>query len=147
MAEMDPVGGQGVGQGSQQVGPVDLVLGEAEGSLKPSGQRRAQQGAAGVKAPLVPGRRRHPGPGQLVGQPKPMQHPYGVGADLQAGADLAQHRCLLIHLDIKAGLQQRQGGAQAADAAADDADQDPLRSGPRSRRHHWLVQPHRRAPL
>ena len=146
VAEMDPVGGQRVGQGGEQVGTVDLVLGVAEGGLQRCRQRRAQQGAAVVKAPLMPGQRRHPGLGQLLGQPEAVQHPCGVGADLQAGAYLAQHRGLLVDLDLEAGLQQRQGGAEAPDAAADDADRGPVRPLAGSCHHRWPVRPHHPAP-
>jgi hypothetical protein len=49
VVEMDTVLGQGVGQGGQQVGAMDLVLGEAEGGLQRPGQRGAQQGPAVVQ--------------------------------------------------------------------------------------------------
>jgi hypothetical protein len=147
VTEMDPVAGQRPGQGGEQVGPVDLVLGEPEGGLQRSGQRGAQQGAAVVPAPLMPGRRLHASPGQLLGQPEPMQHPGGVGAEVDAGTDLAQHRRLLVHLDVNARLQQRQGGAEAADAAADDGHRDPVRGCPRRRRRVCPVRAHRLFPV
>ena len=46
----------------------------------------------------------------------------GVGAELDAGADLAELRGLLQHQRRDVLLRQRQRGRQAADAAAGDED-------------------------
>ena len=55
-------------------------------------------------------------------QAEPDQQARGVGADLDAGADLADARRLLVDMDVEAGLQQMQRRGEAADAAADDRD-------------------------
>ncbi len=44
----------------------------------------------------------------------------GVGPELDAGADFAQHRRLLQHQHRQAALRQSECGGQAADAAAGD---------------------------
>ena len=50
------------------------------------------------------------------------QHVHRVGADLDAGADLAQLRRLLVDLDVEAGLGQAAGGRQSAEPRAGDDD-------------------------
>ena len=101
---------------------MHLVVRGAERRLERLGERRAQQRAAVVPAALMPGQRPHAGRGELVGEPEPVQDARGVRADLDAGADLAQRRRLLVDMDVEARPQQRQRRRQAADAAADDAD-------------------------
>ena len=49
-----------------------------------------------------------------------MQHARAVGADLHAGADLAQFRRLLVDLDLDPAPDQRERAGEPADAAADD---------------------------
>ena len=55
-----------------------------------------------------------------------MQDAGGVGADLDAGADLAEHRRLLVDTDVEPGAQQRQCGGETADAAADHTDRNTI---------------------
>jgi hypothetical protein len=141
--EVDALGGDRTSQRGQQVGTVELVVGEAERRLQRLGQRRAQQRAAVVPAALVPRQRLHAGPGQLLGEPEPVEDARGVRADLDAGADLAQRRRLLVHVDVEAGVQQRQRRAEAAEAPADDADRDPLGSRARGGRRSRPVRRHR----
>jgi hypothetical protein len=51
-----------------------------------------------------------------------MEDARGVGADLDARADLAYRRGSLVDVDVEPGLQERERGRDAADAAADDRD-------------------------
>src|SRR5580693_2510454 len=51
-----------------------------------------------------------------------MKHAGAVGADLHAGAELAQFRRLLVDIDIDAAPNERQRRGEPADAAADDRD-------------------------
>ncbi len=51
-----------------------------------------------------------------------MQNARRIGADIDAGADLAERPRLLVDVHIEARLEQAQGRAEAADAAADDRD-------------------------
>ena len=55
-------------------------------------------------------------------QPQGMEHARAVGADLHAGADLAQLGRLLVDLDLDAAQQQGERAGEPADAGADDDD-------------------------
>ncbi len=59
---------------------------------------------------------------QRVLEAERMQHARAVGADLHAGAKLAQLRRLLIDVDVDAAPQQPERRREPADAAADDGD-------------------------
>ncbi len=50
------------------------------------------------------------------------QHPHGVGAELDAGADLAKLIRLLIDGDVEAALPQGDRGGEAAKPASHDCD-------------------------
>ena len=106
MTEQHALGRHSRSQRRQQVGPMDLVVREPEGRLERLGQRRAQQRAPVVPATLVPGERLHPGPRQFLGQPEAVQDAGGVGTDLDASADLAEHGCLLVDADIEPGAKE-----------------------------------------
>ena len=122
VTEVQALGGQRIRQRPQQVGAVHLVVREAELRLQRLRQRRAQERAAVVPAPLMPGQRTHAGARQRVGETEPVQDARGVRADLDAGADLAQRRRLLVDVHVQARAQQRERRREAADASADDAD-------------------------
>ena len=112
-------GGSAPTSAAQQVGAMHLVVRRAERGLHGVRERRAQQRAAVLPAALVPRERLHAHARQRVGQAEPVQDARGVGADLDAGADLAERAGLLVDLDVEAGPQQRQRRGGAADAAAD----------------------------
>ena len=59
---------------------------------------------------------------QRLLEPERVENARAVGADLHAGAKLAQFRRLLVDIDIDAAPDQRQRRRQPADAAADDRD-------------------------
>ena len=59
---------------------------------------------------------------ERVLQAERMQHARAVGADLHAGADLAQFARLLVDLDLDPAPDQRERAGEPADAAADDED-------------------------
>ena len=66
-------------------------------------------------------RRRHMGIGEdRLLEPDLLQHAEDIGAELDAGADLAEFRRLLEQAHRKAAAGQRIGRDQAADAAAGD---------------------------
>ena len=122
VADMQPFGRHGGAQKVGQVAAMEVIVGRAERRLDLRSDRRALQGAAVVPAPLVDGERAHADAIQGRLEAEADQEARGVGADLDAGADLADARRLLVDLDVEPGLQQLQGGRQAADAAADDGD-------------------------
>jgi len=59
---------------------------------------------------------------QSVLEPERVQNPGAVGADLYAGAKLAQFRRLLVDVDLDAAAQKCQRRRKPADTAADDGD-------------------------
>ena len=101
---------------------MEVVVGRAEGRFDLRPDRRALQGAAVVPAPLVDGERPHAHRIQRRLEAEADQEARGIGADLDAGADLADARRLLVDVDVEAGLEEMQSSGQAADAAADDGD-------------------------
>ena len=101
---------------------MEVIVGRAERRLDLRAKRRALQRAAVVPAPLVDGERPHAGAIEGRLEAEADQQARGVGADLDAGADFADARRLLVDVDVEPGLQQVQGGGEAADAAADDGD-------------------------
>jgi hypothetical protein len=74
------------------------------------------------------GERAHTHARKVVAQAESVQDPRRVRADLDARADLAERAGALVDVDVEPRLQQRERGGQAADAAADDSDRDPLPS-------------------
>jgi hypothetical protein len=91
----------------QQVGAVCLVVREAERVDHCVAERRAQQRPPVVPAALVEVQRAHAHPRELVGQADAMENPRRVGADLDAGADLAHGCGALVDVDVEAGVQER----------------------------------------
>ncbi len=122
VADMQPLGRHGGAQELRKVAAVEVIVGRAERRLDLPPDRRALQGAAVVPAPLVNGERPHAGAIEVRLEAEADQEARGVGADLDAGADLADARRLLVDMNVEPGLQQVQGGRQAADATADDGD-------------------------
>src|SRR5205823_1560392 len=105
-----------------EIAAVEMVVGRAEGRLDLGADRRALQGATIIPASLVYGLRPHACLVQRGLQPQPDQQAGSVGADLDAGADLADARRLLVDVDVEPGFQEMQRSRKPADAAADDCD-------------------------
>jgi hypothetical protein len=59
-------------------------------------------------------------------QAERVEHPHGVGRELQPGTDLAEFRRLLDDMDAAIPAAQGQGGGEPGDAAADDQNRDLL---------------------
>src|SRR5215470_5674988 len=111
--------------GTQELGEiaaVEVIVGRPEGRFDLGAERRALQGAAVVPAALVHGERPHTHFVHCRLESEANEQARGIGADLDAGADLADPRRLLVDLDVEAGLQEVQGGGEPAEAAADDGD-------------------------
>ncbi len=68
------------------------------------------------------------------------QHAAGIGADLDAGADLAEFRLALGDDDAETGGRQRQRRRQSADAGAGDDDRVPFAAA-------LTVRPARHGPV
>ena len=100
-------------------------------SRKILGQRKSLDHLAGVVEP------EHVGLGLDADRQKAVLNPqvphdvHGIGADLDAGADLAELRRLLVDLDPMAGIHQAGRGGQPAKACARDQDAILLHSNAR----------------
>ena len=128
VADMQALRRQGTHQRGQQVGAVGLVMREAERLDHHVPERRAQQRPPVVPAALVEGQRAHAHTRQVVAQAQAVEDARGVGADLDAGADLAERVRALVDVDVEPGLEQGQRRSETADAASDDADRELLPS-------------------
>ena len=108
VAEVQPLGRHGGAQKLGKVAAMEVIVGRAERRLDLRPDRRALQGAAVVPAPLVDGERPHADRIQRRLEAEADQQARGVGADLDAGADLADARRLLVDMDVEPGLQEMQ---------------------------------------
>jgi hypothetical protein len=122
VADMQALGRHGAAQKLGEIAAMEVIVRRTEGRLDLRPQRRPLQGAAIVPAPLIDGGRPHADAIHRGLQAKPHQEARSVGADLDAGADLADARRLLVDVDVEPRLQQMQRRGQAANAAADDRD-------------------------
>ncbi len=113
---------QGVQQQAVQVGAVHAQVGRAVAPLARLAEGQARQLAAVVRAAHAQHRRAGGDARQARRQAEGMQPPRDIGAELDAGADLAEGGRLLQHLDAMPLARQRQGGSQPADAGAGDED-------------------------
>ncbi|MFO1266988.1 MAG: hypothetical protein U1F25_06955 [Rubrivivax sp.] len=108
-------------QQRQQVGAVRHVARRAVEPLALVAHRLHEEHAAVLPAAEFPRRLQpHRELRQPLRQAEARQRPHDVRRHHEAGAHLAQHRCLLVHRGVEPGLAQEQGRGQAADAAADD---------------------------
>ena len=71
----------------------------------------------------------HPDRGDGLLKAEMPQHVHGIGADLDAGADLGKFRRLLVDFDVVAGLHQARRRRQAADPGAGDQNSINLHLG------------------
>ncbi len=101
---------------------MHLIIRKAEGIENRIAERGLQQSATVLPAPLMKGQRPHAELGQFLAETEMLDDARGVGADLDAGTDLAQRASLLIDMDVKAGAQQIQRSRRPPNATADDRD-------------------------
>src|SRR5712692_5458358 len=112
----------GVAEHAQKIRPVHREVGKA-----------VARDRFGAEIEQLPGLARAPQPHFLAGRlarqrlerladAERVEHARAVGAQLQAGADFAQLRCLLVDVDIEALVEQRERRREATDAAARDED-------------------------
>jgi hypothetical protein len=92
MADMHVVRRQGRDERSQYVGAVHLVMGRPERGLHRLRKRSTQQRSAVLPAALVERQRPDAQAGQCICEAEPVQDTRGIGADLDAGANLAPAR-------------------------------------------------------
>ena len=102
------------------IGPVQVVVGRTMVLFMHLRERNGVQDFAGVIATEFIVTRPHRDFFQLRFQAEVVEHPYRVGALLDASADLAQLGCLLEHLYLESLAQQRCGGSQSTDTGTGD---------------------------
>ena len=130
VADMQPARRHGGRQQLGQVAAMEVIVGRAEVPPRPPA-RAAPAAGCGRRPSAADGRRRGRTPTASIAgfRPEPDQQPRGVGADLDAGADFADARRLLVDVDVEPGLQKMQRGGESADAAADHRDLEAHASG------------------
>ena len=99
---------------------MQLRVGRAVHLLMLFGQREALDHLAGVVQAEHIGARADADRRDRLLEAEVPQHVHGIGADLDAGADLAELRRLLVDFDVVAGLHQAGGRRQPADPGAGD---------------------------
>ena len=111
---------RGLDQDAQQVAAMDVVVGKAVCLAHGGAQGRTGDAPAG--APMAElGTLRQEAPGvKPLRQPQVVQHAAGVGAQLNAGAHLAEHRRLLEHRRLAADPGQAERRRHSPNAAAGD---------------------------
>src|SRR5580700_6615870 len=139
VSEMNAVYRDGRRDCAMQVAAMQRVVWSVESRLNRFPEWGTDQKAAVVPATLVEGLRPDAALGELFGDPEAMENARRIGADINAGADLAERPRLLIDVHIKSGAQQRRRRSQAANTAANDrnrsrtpADHDRLHPVPRA---------------
>jgi hypothetical protein len=122
LAQVDGVFGQCAPQVSVQVRALHLVEGRAESLDAGLARRRLEEHAPALPAAA------HMVLGQRAEAREPLlpaeraQHLHRVRAELDAGADLAEGRGLLVHADLEARALRGDRRDQAAQPRADDGD-------------------------
>ena len=97
-----------------------MVVRRAELCLRACAERGVIEAVAIVPGAVVASFRIHAGACQRLAEPERAQDAGGVGAELDAGADLAERFGLLEELGVDAARPQRQQRREATDAAAGD---------------------------
>jgi hypothetical protein len=120
VARMRARGRYRIGQQRREITAMEMIVRRAECRLDLRTQRSALQGAAIIPAPLMHAGRPHAPRLHRLLDAEPVQQPRRIGADLNAGPDLAELRRLLVDLNIAAGLQQCERCGEPADSATDD---------------------------
>ena len=109
-----------LGQGAMEIAAVHHPVGCAIMLDRAGAEVEQIPGLARAEQPdFLAGRLGHDAPHDVV-EPERDQHPRPVGAELQAGAELAKLGCLLDDADIEAAPPARQRGDQPGDAGASD---------------------------
>ena len=105
-------------QNVEQIGAVGVIVRRAELCLRTCAQRGIIEAVAIIPGAIVTSL--HADARQGLVESERAQDAGGVGAELDAGADLAERFGLLEKLSIDAASPHRQEGREATDAAAGD---------------------------
>ena len=109
-----------VEQELDQVGAMDVVHRRAVAPRRFVAERRLVEHLAGAQIAIVIGLRLDADGAHRRFEPEFAQHDRGIGGDLDAGADLVQHRRLLEHQRVDTLMAQRNRSSQSANTAACD---------------------------
>ena len=107
---------------AMQIAAMDSDVGKAVTLDRFQAEVEQLPALPGVPQPDRLAGRQHLNLFQRVLEAQRVKHARAVGADLHAGAELAQLRRLLVDIDVDAATKQRQRRREPADAAADDRD-------------------------
>ena len=86
---------------AMQIGSMEGVVGRAESGLDQFPKRRTEQDATVIPASLLECRRFDADPLQHCLQSEAMQDARSVGANIDAGTDLSEGRCLLVNPHVE----------------------------------------------
>ena len=109
-----------VQQDLMEIGAVQVIVGRAVVALVRLGERDLVQELAGVIAPELVLLRLDSHLVERVAQPEVVEHLDGVGALLDARADFAELRRLLVDAHLEAAFHKTGRGRQAAETCAGD---------------------------
>src|SRR5882757_2233940 len=133
-SKLDLLATERIRQKSDQVSPVEMVVGRPVTVLDRVTQFFAPQDTAVLPATKHDRGRANGGPRHRLAKAVAGQQPGGVGADLNARANLALRYRLLEQGNVEAGPTQRDGSGRAADTGADHQGMKRLhRSAPQPR--------------
>ena len=125
-AEMDDRFRHRALQHAEQIGAVELILRLAVARLELA-PGKAEQPRVGLHVAHRQFAADVAEPPRLVAETEGVEHFRAVRRDVDAGADLAERRRLLVDLDLKALLPQTDRGGQSAQTRSDDDDPACLR--------------------
>jgi hypothetical protein len=120
--EMYPFSRDRVRQSAMQITTMKRIVRRTKSPLDAFAQRRTKQNTTVIPAPLDKTGRLDACLPQFVSNPHPMQNTRRIGANIDASADLAEHFCLFVNLNVKSGSQQQDCRREATDAAANNCD-------------------------
>src|SRR3954447_5494241 len=96
-----------------QICPVELNIWSAVLTLVLCRERKGLDDFAGIVQTKHVCPRLHSSPQNRICKTEVAKNVHGIGADLNAGADLAQDRSLFVNLDLKALAHQAACGRQS----------------------------------
>jgi hypothetical protein len=105
-------------QDAQHVGTINVEIGRAKSVFMCIAQQNLAHHLRCVVEPELGAQWPDRNSGKLVKHAKMAQNMCGIGADLDARANLAKRGSLLENLDVMPGLQEQAGSGHSADPAA-----------------------------
>ena len=106
------------GEQRGEIAAMKMIVRRAERRFDLRAERGALQGAPVIPPPLMDGDRPHTACIHRGAEAETAQQARRIGTDLDAGADLAELRRLLVDVDVAARLHQSERSGETADAAA-----------------------------